>query len=326
MSAKSLLSRPIVRWLAAGLVLSQVSCAGPGVRGNTPEPGAIPQAQLLQPVSEEISVATAAQCSDASAYSAKQLRTLDPMVAPGLYTEHFYSKRFDDRQPIVAGGATYTPYRRFDDDSGLSGTLMLDRATGHALILYKGMNRLLRDSGGIGGMFTDIRAILQAKFGTANDQFAGGERAYREALCDERVQSLEVIGYSLGSQLANYLAVKYGAVGVVFGDMGIDRQVLATLAADGKAVPANQLRHNLTSLSLSGDLLIKMFGVGDRIGDVIELPGGLSGVFHDPEVYAYAANAVLHDREQQRLSNAGQAAQPESGAWETPLEQRLRQR
>jgi hypothetical protein len=241
---------------------------------------------------------------------AKQRASIDPLRVPALYDDLFYGRRNDPLAAIEVDGARFRPYKEIDDpDSGLQGFVLIDEASRHALILFKGMDRPFAEHGGLGGVFTDLGGVLAAKFGTGNSQFPSADGAYTEALCDERIESIELVGYSMGSQIANYLAVKYGARGVVFGDMGLDATLLKRHAANGDAEAARRrAREHIVSLALSGDLLVKMFGVGDVMGTVVELPGGLAGVFHQPEVYANAANAAIRDREK-----AGSAAPADSG-------------
>jgi hypothetical protein len=232
---------------------------------------------------------------------AKQRSAIDPLRVPVLYTELFYGQHRDSSATIDAGSMKFRRYRQFEHPgSGLSGFVLLDEASGHALILFKGMDRPFSEGDSLGGAFTDLGGVLAAKLGTGNGQFPRADEAYTEALCEQAIQSIELVGYSMGSQIANYLAVKYGAFGVVFGDMGLDATLLKREAhGDVKAARA-QAREHVVSLSLNGDLMVKMFGVGEVVGKVVTLPGGLAGVFHQPEVYANAAKAAIHDREAER--------------------------
>jgi hypothetical protein len=259
---------------------------------------------------------------------AKQRSAIDPLRVPALYDALFYGRRSDPLAAIEVDGARLRPYKEIDDpDTGLQGFVLLDEASRHALILFKGMDRPFAEHGGLGGVFTDLGGVLAAKFGTGNSQFPRADNAYTEALCDTRIESIELVGYSMGSQIANYLAVKYGARGVVFGDMGLDATLLKRYAANGNPEAARQqAREHIVSLALSGDLLVKMFGVGDVVGTVVELPGGLAGVFHQPEIYANAANAAIRDRE--KASSAAPAVEgasrPGSGGARSGAEERGR--
>jgi hypothetical protein len=246
---------------------------------------------------------------------AKQRSAIDPLRVPELYTELFYKQHRDSTAAIDAGGMSFRRFRRFEHSgSGLSGFVLLDDKSGHALILFKGMDRPFSEGDSLGGAFTDLGGVLAAKFGTGNSQFPRAEEAYTEALCEEAIQSLEMVGYSMGSQIANYLAVKYGAYGVVFGDMGLDATLLKGNAhGDVKAARA-LAREHVVSLSLNGDVMVKMFGVGQVVGTVVTLPGGLAGVFHQPEVYANAANAAIRDREAERDKAAGAVTRAAAGA------------
>jgi hypothetical protein len=237
---------------------------------------------------------------------AKQRFAIDPLRVPGLYTELFYGQRPDASASIEAGGMSFRPYRRFEDPgSGLSGFVLLDEASGHAIVLFKGMDRPFAERDGLGGVFTDLGGVLAAKFGTGNGQFPLAEDAYTETLCEDLVSSVELVGYSMGSQIANYLSAKYGAYAVVFGDMGLDAKLLERYSGGDVKAARARVREHVVSLSLGGDMVVRMFGVGEVVGTVVQLPGGLAGVFHQPEIYANAASTAIREREAQRSPAQG---------------------
>lgn len=252
---------------------------------------------------------------------AKQRSAIDPLRVPGLYSELFHGRLSDSSAAMRVGGMRLRRHKQFDHpDSGLSGFVLLDEATGHALMVFKGMDRPFAERGGWAGVFTDLGVVLAAKFGTGNSQLPRADDAYTEALCDESVRSIELVGYSMGSQIANYLAVKYGAHAVVFGDMGLDAALLKLHARGSLEAARKEARDHIVSLSLSGDLVVKAFGVGEVVGTVVNLPGGLNGVFHQPEFYADAANAAIRDRdgvrgrEGERSGQDGTALSTHAGA------------
>lgn len=232
---------------------------------------------------------------------AKQRRAIDPLRVPAVYTELFYGPHPEALIALHADSLAFRPYKQFDDrDSGLSGHVLRDDASGHALVLFKGMDRPFAERGGFGGVLTDVGGVLAAKFGTGNDQLRRADDVYTEVLCDESIRSVELVGYSMGSPIANYLSVKYGAYAVVFGDMGLDPTLLKLHARSKLPVALEEARTHVVSLSLNGDLLVKVFGVGEVVGTVVKLPGVLVGVLHQPEVYANAANAAIRERDAQR--------------------------
>lgn len=232
-----------------------------------------------------------------------------------MYSELFYGQRGDSLAAINVDGVDFRRYKQFDDpDSGLSGFVLLDDASGHALVLLKGMDRPFAERDGWGGVMTDLGGVLAAKFGTGNDQLRRADDAYTEVLCDEVINSVELVGYSMGSQIANYLAVKYGAFAVVFGDMGLDSTLLKRHARGDLQAARTRARERIVSLSLSGDLVVKVFGVGEVVGTVVKLPGVLVGVLHQPEIYAKAANAAIRDRDADRDAAAGAAKRADAGA------------
>lgn len=246
---------------------------------------------------------------------AKQRSAIDPLRVPALYSELFYGQSRDLQATIDVDGMGFRRYKQFDDrDSGLSGFVLLDDASHHALVLFKGMDRPFAERDGWGGVLTDLGGVLAAKFGTGNDQLRRGDEAYTEALCDDAIGSVELVGYSMGSQIANYLAVKYGGFAVVFGDMGLDSTLLRRHAHGDVPAARRQAREHIVSLSLNGDFVVKVFGVGDVVGTVVKLPGVLVGALHQPEVYANAANAAIRDRDAHRDEAAGAPMRADAGA------------
>lgn len=228
----------------------------------------------------------------------KQRSAIDPLRVPAVYTELFYDPRRESLTALNADGLLLRPYQQFDDgDSGLSGYVLKDDASGHALMLFKGMDRPFAERDGWGGVLTDLGGVLAAKFGTGNAQLRLADDLYTEVLCDEAIRSIELVGYSMGSPIANYLAVKYGAYAVVFGDMGLDATLLKRHAHGDLPAARALARSHVVSLALNGDVLVKVFGVGDVVGSVVKLPGVLVGVLHQPEVYANAANAAMRERD-----------------------------
>ena len=246
---------------------------------------------------------------------AKQRNAIDPLRVPALYTKLFYGQPRDSLAAIPVDGMSFRRYKQFDDpDSGLSGFVLLDDASGHALILFKGMDRPFAEGDGWGGVLTDLGGVLAAKFGTGNDQLRRGDDAYTEALCDQAIKSIELVGYSMGSQIANVLAVKYSAFAVVFGDMGLDSTLLKRHARGDLPSVRARARGHIVSLSLNGDVVVKLFGVGEVVGTVVKLPGVLVGVLHQPEVYANAANTAIRDRDTHRDEAAGAPTRADAGA------------
>ncbi len=301
--------RPRLRavWLAAVWSLVLTGCAsqramqqqeaaapgrGPGAVAASPAP-------MLRAVGAAAPAGSTCRAHEPSPQElAKQHGEIEPLRVPALYSELFYGEHRDSLAALDAGGIGFRQYKQFDDrDSGLSGYVLLDDASGHALVLFKGMDRPFAERDGWGGVLTDLGGVLAAKFGTGNEQIRRGDDAYTEALCDEAIKSIELVGYSMGSQIANYLAVKYGAYAVVFGDMGLDSTLLERHAHGDVQAAREQAREHIVSLSLGGDLVVKVFGVGRVVGTVVKLPGSLAGVLHQPEVYAHAANAALRERE-----------------------------
>lgn len=296
------LRRAAAGWVAMVLAgLAGCASAPPGTSHGPAQPG---QVRILQAVAPDVPSDSPCRAHvPTPGELAKQRRVVDPLKVPALYSEVFYGRQDAPRPAYAVDQLRLRPHRRFEDrDTGLSGVVLLDAASGHALILFKGMDRPFAERGGLGGMFTDLGGVLRARFGGGNPQLPGGEAAYTEALCEPGIRSIETVGYSMGSQVANYLAVKYGARGVVFADMGVDAGWLRRHAGGDLAVARALAREHVVSLSLDGDFLVRAFGVGEVVGTVVSLPGGLAGALHQPEIYAQAANELI--RQLQRPDDA----------------------
>lgn len=97
-------------------------------------------------------------------------------------------------------------------------------------MLYKGMDLPGRNEGcGRTGFIEDGRTAFQAKMGQLNQQTAPAEAAFLEIRNNPQVESMEVVGYSIGSLHMNYLAAKHDAVGTVIADMGMSNSVLTDI-------------------------------------------------------------------------------------------------
>lgn len=297
------MTRPGVGTLVAAGLLVLSGCASQRAveqRDKTADARASGPPSLLMPVGK-VTPARSATCrahEPTPRELAKQRSVIDPLRVPTVYTELFYGERRESLIALHADSLALRPYEQFDDpSSGLSGQVLRDDASGHALVLFKGMDRPFAEQGGFGGMLTDVGGVLAAKFGTGNDQLRRADDVYTEVLCDEAIRSVELVGYSMGSPIANYLSVKYGAYAVVFGDMGLDSTLLKLHARSKLPAALEDARAHVVSLSLNGDVLVKVFGVGEVVGTVVKLPGVLVGMLHQPEVYANAANAAIRERE-----------------------------
>jgi len=311
-------------WLGAACLLVLTGCASPRAgqpnQATAPSRGQGPVAASPLPMLRVVGAATptdsGCRAHDPTAGElAKQRSAIDPLRVPALYSELFYGQHRDPLATLDVDGVGFRRYRQFDDaDSGLSGFVLLDDVSGHALVLFKGMDRPFAERDGWSGVFTDLGGVLAAKFGTGNGQLRRGDDAYTEALCDAAIRSIELVGYSMGSQIANTLAVKYGAFAVVFGDMGLDATLLKRHARGDVQAARARAREHVVSLALSGDVVVKVFGVGEVVGSVVKLPGVLVGVLHQPEVYANAANAAIRDRDAGREDAARAATHADVGA------------
>lgn len=278
--------RPFVRSLAATLLLGALAgCAsvgrGPASASDPVSTSYLPSLPAPEPTH------CAGQDGAMARAPARLERQLDPLDAPTLFTEHFFPNREDRDRPFIAlADAQYATLADWADEAtGLHAALMIDHPSGHAVLMFRGVTRIGSDPGGFGAFFHDAAILLSAKAARENPQILVGEAFFHRARCEPEVRSLEVIGYSLGSQVANALAVRQRAVGTVFGDMGLDPSVIERDSEPDKAALRADLKRRWRSLQLSGDLLVRVYAVGETVGERIDLPAGLVGVLHQPEVY-----------------------------------------
>lgn len=225
---------------------------------------------------------------EATTVAAKAQRFVDPLEAPAVYDEVVYGAHRHLGDVLTIGGLDFRVDQQTDEEGGYSATVLRQVAGTHALLVLQGMNRWFADRGGFGDAMADLGAV----FGGTRTQSTVAERQYLALACDDRVGSLEVIGYSLGSQSAYVLALRHGAQAVVFGDMGLPSRALEGLDATARAAVLAALHEQVVSLQLSGDVLVRLFGASERPGNAIDLPGGLGGLFHQPEIYRHAADTL----------------------------------
>jgi len=240
----------------------------------------------------------------------KNLKLFSPLKAPELYLRHFNNK--EDNIVIRQTDGTETNRWRFetlreidDPKTGFKASVVIDRDSGHAIVLYKGMDRPLKDEGA--GRFSflhDAFAAAQSMVnGGVNRQTRQAENLYRETLNHPDVKSLEVIGFSLGSLHANYVSAKYGAKGTVIADLSLPQNGLTKLFNErarndpGSNLTVQQMKQrmseDLTVLRLRADLVPTVFSMGPSRGQVIELDEGpkpnLRGLTHLAAIYNQSA-------------------------------------
>lgn len=186
-----------------------------------------------------------------------------------------------------------------DPKTGFRGDVMIDRASGHAIILYKGMDVPFKDEGnGRFAFLRDVFTAAQSWFrGGLNQQTPLAERLYLETLRNPAIKSIQTVGFSLGTLHVNYIAAKYGVHGTVVSDLGIADHGLTKIfnnSAHGVLEKAKQELHkNVTVLRMGFDLIPRLFGAGPSRGNVIDLDEGLlpdlSGLTHLANIYSIKA-------------------------------------
>lgn len=235
----------------------------------------------------------------------KNQKSLNPLNAPELYNRH-YSKHQNDIVITDRNTGHMTRYELLsqtaDPKTGFQSSVMIDRATGHAVILYKGMDTPLKDEGnGRLGFLRDAFTAAQSLLGfKATAQTPLAEKTYLDTINHPDVKTVEAVGFSLGTLHVNYMAAKHGAVGTVLSDLGIADNTLTKLfnqksgADQDPNTLLNRLKQNITVLSMGLDLIPHLFGASPSRGHVINLDEGskpdLSGVKHSTRVYSEKAD------------------------------------
>lgn len=260
---------------------------------------------------------------NAEANTDKNLKLFNPLKAPELYVRHFHDKErsITLRQQDESGGRTWrfeTLSEIDDPKTGFKAAVVLDKASGHAIILYKGMDAPLKDEGN--GRFAFLRdafTAAQSWFRNGvNQQTRQAERLYIDTLIHPDVKSLEVIGFSLGTLHANYVTAKFGAKGTVIADLGLpENQLTALFNERARLNPGHemtprqmerQMNKDLTVLRLRADLVPAFFKAGPNHGHVIDLDKGsipdLPGLGHLAAIYNQSAEGFV-EREPARTAS-----------------------
>lgn len=228
---------------------------------------------------------------------------LNPLTAPALYSRHFGKK--EDTITAVAQNGSLMKLEMLsslvDNKTGFRGDVMIDKSTGHAIILYKGMDVPLRNEGnGRTGFLRDAFTAAQALIsGGRNQQTPFAEKLYLDTVNNPDVKSVEVVGFSLGTLHTNYIAAKYGVKGTVLADLGLANRGLKEIfnnnAADVDTAKSN-LKNNLTILSMKLDP-VSWLGTFRHQGKVVDLDQGhapdLKGAQHLAKNYDENAEIIL---------------------------------
>jgi hypothetical protein len=230
------------------------------------------------------------------------MREINPLDAPGLYTRHFTGARGD--VVTIAGRRFEKISALADDASGFRADVMLERASGHAVILYKGMDVPFSGVGmGRLDFLKDAFTAVQAKVsGGINRQTPFAEEIYRQTKDNPAVKSIETIGFSLGTLHANYIAAKYGVKATVISDLGIGGDMLREAFG---AAAEDRLKKNVTALVMDCDVIPYLFGAGPHRGKVI----GLDGEGWLPDLLGISHMSQVYERDAKRMA----AAAPETG-------------
>ncbi|MBN8521385.1 MAG: hypothetical protein J0L77_05750 [Alphaproteobacteria bacterium] len=235
---------------------------------------------------------------------AKNERKLDPLLTADFYGRHFDNGEVSITSKYTDGSDQVFDFKSRIDDraTSLAASVFVNSQDGHAIIFYKGTDLpIIRDegSGRFAGFIKDIQAIFQSKAGQVSRQTLEAERVYLDIMREPSVQSVEIVGYSIGSQHVNYLAAKHRATGTTIADMGIHPDVLGREFQDDKSGKSinEQMLDRVSVLHLAWDKLPKWFAAGPSVGQSISLDQGhfddIIGLAHIPQTYAHKAKAKL---------------------------------
>jgi hypothetical protein len=241
--------------------------------------------------------------------SIKNQRLLDPLASADFYFEFYDGKA----QKVVVhepgGAAKYELVANLNNpESGFHAKVVRNPETGHHVILIKGTDLVGRDEGAgpVAGAPKDAYQLAVAQYGCLTDQVLDAEKAYIEWLQKPEIASLEIIGYSIGSIPANYLASVYDAKASNVADLGVPGTGPGGGAKRWLAANFNTCAHGLFP-GATGEfrdnlkanvvgLKLRMDAFGGPIGDAGDEFGAryildtedlnLLGVGHIPEVYA----------------------------------------
>lgn len=253
----------------------------------------------------------------------KNIRLLNPLGAPDLYFELYdnAAKQVTITDSKTNETETYELVANINNpDTSSHFKVIKNPDTGHHVLIGKGMDLpVIKDEGAgrFNGMYEDLWQQENAEDdGCITGQVLDGEAAYLELLQDPSVKSIEVIGYSIGTIPANYLASVYDAKITNIADLGVPHTGrdeafgLQKWTAENFNVCAkgmfpgahgqfkDNLNQNTVGLELRADAMGgSIGGVGMRFGQQIILDKdelNIAGAAHVPQVYADSARE-LHD-------------------------------
>ncbi|MDB5492601.1 MAG: hypothetical protein JWO78_2450 [Micavibrio sp.] len=232
---------------------------------------------------------------------------INPLAAPALYSLH-YGKKHQDSVTVLAHDGSLMALEKLahleDKRTGFYADVMIDRSQGHAVILYKGMDVPFKNEGnGRTGFLRDAFTAAQSLItGAKNWQTPFAEKIYLDTINNPDVKSVEVVGFSLGTLHANYIAAKYGVKGTVLADLGIANRGLKNIFNDNaRDVDAakNHLKNNLTDLRMELDP-VSWLGFFRHRGNVIGLDRGRNpdpeGILHLSENYNKNAQKLMTEK------------------------------
>ncbi len=242
----------------------------------------------------------------------KNLRLLNPLAAPDLYFELYDNGASEViiTDPATDEQQTYELVKNINNpESGFHAKVIKDAETGHHILITKGMDMPGRDEGaGRTGFMDDLGDLKYSSLQTCiSDQVIDAEKAYLDLLEDPQVQTLEVVGYSIGTIPANYYASVYDAQVTNIADLGVPGSVEGSTQnflahtfnwCNNGAFPGahgkfeENLNQNVVGLRMRADMMGGALGAaGNEYGKQVTIDKdslNFAGGAHVPQVYADA--------------------------------------
>lgn len=262
-------------------------------------------------MSTAVTTSTPANPSPAPS-AGKNVRRLSPLYATDIYYSYFDRGQTSMTVGYEDGSThKFELLKRYEDkDTGFVAASFISRDDGHAVLLYKGMDRPFSDQGG--GRFRFLKhvwTIAQGHMSGTSDEHKKAEEAYFDTMNNPQVKDMEIGGFSMGTMFSNYIAAKYDAKATVFADLGISDHQLAQIFNEraknepGSPAPEHgldtmiqKMRENVTVLKMKGDLLPQIFALGASRGKIIDLDRGPEadpeGIEHNAGIYSNRAGLV----------------------------------
>lgn len=265
------------------------------------------------------------------------IRHSDPLFVPAAYLQASQETPPDtitmnyDGQTDPVTLARDAELQVADEETGMAASVFVDE-NGHAVIFIKGMDmkedQMVRDAATV--VMGDVKGVLNPQVATAAALYAD---------VSEKYDSVEVVGYCLGTLSTNYLAAHMGAKVTNIADLGANPELKdpdGNIVYDAAAI--ENLGNNVVTLHFDKDPF-NHFQANARHGTIIELPyvqpeqsdiiaslgdnfgmvaSGLSAVGVNIEQFGYHAMGTYARAAEKLAAQSGSTPDPEPAAQPAP--------